>query len=412
MDDNSKGLGLGSAGKNLSKAIKDGSLFQKPTASVGGTGYAPNADQVAPDDDTDDLQKIAEGADPVAVRQATAAAQQANAYNPQDYENRRSQSVVYSQREVTEQQLAEVRARNEAAVREEQRRIAEEKAKRATVKTGVIVFIIILVVAAIALAIIIATSMRRSVAPPAVEPDAEKPQLSTVDGYSCETELCGKVADLPDGRIILRDTAYYIYDAKNQNRESTTIDAQDYNEVYGFTWGGKTYLTLDPNSGLTALYSINETRYVTSYAYDKFYTKISDSVYNDMSQIEGDYIVAQVAGSLKLISLVSGENLASGSTRVFTHDNFFFGYEDGKRIYAYTSSGKAITTVTSSSNDCYFTRAGYLISVKDANEIRIFNSRGEEDSAASFYEEIFAAPDGDYLKFLSNNASYYRIPGA
>ena len=71
MDNDDKGLGIGSTGSNLSKAFKEGTLFSKPDTIVGGTGYAPNADQMKPVDDTDDLQKIAEGADPDAVKKAS-----------------------------------------------------------------------------------------------------------------------------------------------------------------------------------------------------------------------------------------------------------------------------------------------------------------------------------------------------
>ena len=216
MDNDDKGLGIGSTGKELSKAFKEGTLFSKPDTMIGGTGYAPNADQMKPIDDTDDLQKIAEGADPEAVKKASAEAKQANAYNPLDYENQRSQSVIYSQREITEQQLAEVRARNEAALREQQRIAAEDKAKRVSFKIGIGIFIGVLVVVAIIMAIVIVSSIRTVVTPPEPEPEDPPMPLSTVDGYSCETQICGKVTDLPDGRIILRDNAYYIYNTQTK----------------------------------------------------------------------------------------------------------------------------------------------------------------------------------------------------
>ena len=73
MDNDDKGLGIGSTGKNLTQAFKEGTLFSKPDTTSGGTGYAPNADNMKPVDDTDDLQKIAEGADPEAVKKAAEA---------------------------------------------------------------------------------------------------------------------------------------------------------------------------------------------------------------------------------------------------------------------------------------------------------------------------------------------------
>lgn len=410
MDNDDKGLGIGSTGSNLSKAFKEGTLFSKPDTYVGGTGYAPNADQTKPEDNTDDLQKIAEGADPEAVKKAAEEAKQANAYNPLDYENQRSQSVIYSQREITEQQLAEVRARNEAALREQQRIATEEKVERASFKTGVAIFIAAIIVVAIVLVIIIISSIRPIVPPPEPEPEDPPMALSTVDGYSCETQTCGKVTDLPDGRIILRDDNYYIYDTKTKQRDSTTIDAIDYIDVYSFTWGGKTYVTLDPTSNYTALYSVEENRYVVTYAYDKYYTNINDSVYDEMHQIEGSYIVAKIDKTLKIVNLTSGQPVAKGTSRVFTHDGFYFGYEEGNRIYLYTQTGKTITTITQDEENRVFTRNGRLVVVKEKYDVRLYDQAGEEIGDDPIYDEIFDRGNDDYLSYIINTKSFYQIP--
>ena len=410
MDNDDKGLGIGSTGSNLSKAFKEGTLFSKPDTIVGGTGYAPNADQMKPVDDTDDLQKIAEGADPDAVKKAAEEAQKANAYNPLDYENRRSQSVIYSQREITEQQLAEVRSRNEAALREQQRIATEQKVERASFKTGVAIFIAAIVVVAIILVVVIISSIRTPVAPPDDPPEEPPMALSTVDGYSCETQTCGKVTDLPDGRIILRDNNYYIYDTKTKERSSTTIDTQDYIDVQAFYWGGKIYVTLDPTTNNTALYSVEENRYVVSYEYDKFYTDIKDSVYDEMRQIEGSYIVAKIGNTMKIVNLTTGQPVANGSSRVFTHDGFYFGYEEGNRIYIYTKTGKTITTITQGDTDRLFTRDGRLIVVKETYDIRMYDQAGEEISDDPIYEEIFENGGDDYLGYIIKNSKFYQIP--
>ena len=224
---------------NVNGGGKDAALFGNAAGAnyVGGTGEAPNADLAKPVDNTDELQAIAEGADPEAVKRAAEEKEaRKNRYNPQQFENMRSQSVVYSQREITEQQLAEVRARNEAAVREAKLREAQEKAKRTSVKIGLIIFIVIIVVA-VGWLLIVILSHTDPVVPPTPEPEPEKPvELSKVDGYSCETTVCGKIVDLPDGRIVLRDTAYYIYNTSTKERLSTTIDQQDYNSVKPFIW--------------------------------------------------------------------------------------------------------------------------------------------------------------------------------
>lgn len=410
MDNDDKGLGIGSTGSNLSKAFKEGTLFSKPDTRIGGTGYAPNADKVKPADDTDDLQKIAEGADPEAVKRAAEEAKKVNAYNPLDYENQRSQSVIYSQREITEQQLAEVRARNEAALREQQRLATEEKVERVGFKTGVAIFIAVIVVVAVILVAVIISSIRKPVAPPEDPPEDPPMALSTVDGYSCETQLCGKVTDLPDGRIILRDENYYIYDTKTKERSSTTIDAQDYIDVYSFSWGGKIYVTLDPTTNNTALYSVDENRYVVSYEYDNYYTNINDSVYDEMHQIEGSYIVAKVGGTLKIVNLTTGQPVAKGTSRVFTHDGYYFGYEEGNRIYIYTQTGKVITTITQDEENRIYTREGRLIVVKEKFDVRLYGQSGEELGDDAIANEIFEYGNDDYLAYINGNNKFYKIP--
>lgn len=412
MDNDDKGLGIGSTGKNLTQAFKEGTLFSKPDTTSGGTGYAPNADNMKPVDDTDDLQKIAEGADPEAVKKAAEEREKARAYNPRDFENRRSQSMVYSQREVTEQQLADVRARNEAAMRAQQHQIAEEKAKRGAFKLGIGIFIAFLVIIAIVLVFVVLTSIRRPVAPPEPEPEEKPTALSTVDGYSCETQVCGKVTDLPDGRIVLRDTAYYIYNTQTKERTSTTIDTVDHNTITSFTWGGKIYLTLDPSSGQTALFSVDENRYVTRYDYDKFYIDINDSVYDEMHQVEGEYIVAKSGSNLKLIELTSGMQVISGHNRVFIHDGYFFSYQEDGRIYAYTSGGELIKVLDPSEGSVFYTREGRLLSFEgEYATLRFFcHSTMDCPGDDAIALEVYRDGPPDYLGYVSKNSKFYRIP--
>ena len=409
MEDGNKGLGIGSAGKELGKAFKEGTLFRKSNVKTGGTGYAPNADQAKPIDDTDELQKIAEGADPEAVRQM-AAQEQAKVYNPQEYEMARSQSLVFSQREITEAQLEAVRAQNEEAMRAQQRQIAENKAKRTGLKITVVVIAIAVVIAAIALIVAIFINRRKPVSPTIEDSTAEETELSSVDGYNCETSLCGKAADLPDGRILLRDTEYYIYDIKKQERTSTTIDTQDYNSIRSFNWSGKTYLELDPNSDPSALYSVSDNRYITSYGFDAFYDDINNAGYDGMRDIASGYILARANGSYKLVDLNTGKAVVSGANRVFAHDGFFFGYEANNMVYAYTTGAKAIVSIHPDSQNKFFTRNGILIVVTNGEDLVLYSRSGATITEGAVYDEVYDHSGEECMPFLLSNANFYRIP--
>ena len=403
---------------NVNGGGKDAALFGNAAGAnyVGGTGEAPNADLAKPVDNTDELQAIAEGADPEAVKRAAEEKEaRRNRYNPQQFENMRSQSVVYSQREITEQQLAEVRARNEAAVREAKLREAQEKAKRTSVKIGLIIFAVIIVVA-VGWLLIVILSHTDPVVPPTPEPEPVKPvELSKVDGYSCETTVCGKIVDLPDGRIILRDTAYYIYNTSTKERTSTTIDQQDYISVKPFIWNKQILLTLDSMASKTAVFSISDNRYLVGYEHDVYYTDINDDVYKEMKWVEGSYIVAKTSGKYYLVSLANGMVAATATNHVFMRDNFIIGFENENRRYVYNKNNEMITvvdpgkeiyvkgdivvivTTTTSNGYTFYTLESFYASTK-------LSASGD-----NFVQNIYqSASNGNYLAVIKR--TMYRIP--
>ena len=308
-----------------------------------------------------------------------------------------------------------MRARNEAAVREAKLREAQEKAKRTSVKIGLIIFIVIIVVA-VGWLLIVILSHTDPVVPPTPEPEPEKPvELSKVDGYSCETTVCGKIVDLPDGRIVLRDTAYYIYNTSTKERLSTTIDQQDYNSVKPFIWNKQILITLDSMTGKTAIFSISDNRYLVGYEHDVYYTDINDDVYKEMKWVEGSYIVAKTSGKYYLVNLTNGMVAATATNHVFIRDNFIIGFESEGRRYIYNKDNEMIAvaeagtdifvkgdiviiiTTTRSGNAAYYSMMAYYASTK------------KPATSDKLIQNIYqTAKNANYLEVAKR--TLYRIP--
>ena len=234
-------------------------------------------------------------------------------------ENVQTQSVVESAREEAEKELEQVRAYNEALVRQQKAQENATKAKKTSVTIfGVIIFIVLLGV--IAWLVVNAIILAQGPAGPGKDSEVIDPaQLAEIDGYKCTTTNCAKVVDLPDGRIIIRDTAYYIYDLEEKEATLTSIEEKDYHAITPFYWGDRLLAELDPESDASALYSITENRALTSYNFDTIYRDINDDVYKNQTSIKGSYIKDPV--SLQLDVDFAEKNLVANGKIKTRNDN-------------------------------------------------------------------------------------------
>jgi len=166
--------------------------------------------------------------------------------------NVQTQSIVKSAREEAEQELAQVKAYNDEMLRRERAAEGVNTAKR----TGLLIFGIILGVAVVGVIIWLVVSAiifaQHPVDPTDLPPEEDPAKLGEVDGYKCKTANCEKVVDLPDGRIIIRDTSYYIYDLEEKVATLTTIENRDYHAITPFYWGKRLLAELDPESDSSA----------------------------------------------------------------------------------------------------------------------------------------------------------------
>ena len=296
-----------------------------------------------------------------------------NAQDP-NIVNVQTQSIVESAREEAEKELEQVKAYNDEMLRRERAAEAANTAKR----TGLTIFGIILGIAVVVITIWLVVNsviLAQGPADPGEKPpEADPDELSVIDGYKCTTTNCEKVVDLPDGRIIIRDTNYYIYDLEEREAILTTIENRDYHAITPFYWGERLLAELDPESDPSAIYNISENHATTGYNYDAIYHDIEDEVYKDQKHVLGKMIIVKGSGSYRLIDLTTGSEIVRGSNKVFTHGNFYFGYEAGNEIRAYTGTGKQFKAAKE--NERLYVKDKYVVYLNDKDSFEVYDEQG------------------------------------
>lgn len=291
---------------------------------------------------------------------------------PDNFENLRTQSMVETARDVSEKELAEQEARNAEMIR--QQKIAELHRKEGIALRDII-FIIIGVGIAVAIVWVVINIIIAAQAPAGETPDApvEDPtKYSTIEGYQCKTSDCTKMADFPDGRSIIRDTKFYIYNPETKETKLTTIEQQVYYSMEPFVWNKRNLVVLKPESGAFGLYDADGNRQVADFAYDKFYTSINDPVYDNMHQVEQNYIVAHASGSYRLIDTVLGDEILSGPNGIYVYKNIIIGYESAGKRYIYFSNGGDPFLKTNSGDELFYAENMIIYLKKDKNAFEYY----------------------------------------
>lgn len=330
--------------------------------------------------------------------------------------NLQTKSLVESQREMSADELAKANAYAAEIQRQERAAKRQKAAKRIGVYIALGIFGITFLGVLVFLLVQIVNTSRGGIQIGDQQGDGDKIKLSVIDGYQCKTEKCTRMDDMPDGRIILRDEGYIIYNKQDSTATPITIDDQEYNSIKSFNWGKKVYAVLDPVSDKSGLFSISDNRMVVDYHYDKFYTDPKNSdIYGDMAWITDQYIIASTSSpnEYSVVDLLTGKSILRGSERVFMHDGYFIGYEANNERRAYTSgSSKAFLIVKDGDN--LFTRNGILIYVSgNGNMVRYYDANGSIVPAnkISFWSEISRLQREKLVAELKGNNKYYKIPG-
>jgi len=251
--------------------------------------------------------------------------------------------------------------------------------------------------------------------PPTPEPEQEEQgKYDTVNGYKCKTQKCYKMADMPDGRIVLRDDQYFIYDTTSKEAISTTIENQEYHNVYPFKWGDDILIDLDPESGLNGLFSVNSNRLVINFNYDAFLSDIKDTNYSDMNWAEGQYIIARKDSQYRLIRILDGKEIISGRDRVFVHDSFCIGFNGNGERRIYTLEGDQFTIIGSEFN--IYIKGQYMVIAKINNTSSRFEMRGPDGKKITTqakdpeYARLAKIKTKDFIKTMDADKSYYKVP--
>ena len=332
--------------------------------------------------------------------------------HPQNYENVQTKSVVETAREQAEKELAQIKAYNEEMLRRQKAEEAKAKAKRATIRTVLIIFFIVFV---IVVGWVVISALMNVYNPPAPEPEPEpeKPaQRDSVNGYKCTTDKCYKMADMPDGRVILRDDQYFVFDPTTRQTSLTTIQNQEYYNITAFTWGNDILVDLDPETDFNGLFSINENRMITGFNYDSFIHDIKDSSYNEMNWAEGQYIVARKDSQYRLIRLVDGKEIINGTNRVFVHDSFCISYGNNGERRVYTLEGDQFLVAQVGS--FLYVKGNYLVYIKTPEKIQSYDLYGADGKKISSskdaeYARLHKNKLKDFIRVMDSDKAYYKI---
>ena len=332
--------------------------------------------------------------------------------HPQNYENVQTKSVVETAREQAEKELAQIKAYNEEMLRRQKAEEAKAKAKRATIRTVLIIFFAVIVIVVVWLVI---NALMNVYNPPAPNPEPEQPkpvERDTVNGYKCNTDKCYKMADMPDGRIILRDDQYFIFDPTSREAKLTTIQNQEYYNITAFVWGKDILVDLDPETDLNGLYSINENRMVTGFSYDSFIHDIKDKSYDEMNWAEGQYIVARKDSQYRLIRLVDGKEIINGTSRVFVHDSFCVSYGNNGQRRIYTLEGDQFLVAEVGSS--IYIKGTYLVYIKNPEKIVNYDLYGADgkkfnSSKDPEYARLHKTKIKDFINMMEADKAYYKI---
>ena len=242
--------------------------------------------------------------------------------------------------------------------------------------------------------------------------DPDTPVLDVIEGYRCKTATCSKAADLPDGRLLIRDTAYYIFNPTDFGAVKTTINEVSYRTIEPFMWKGLLLVTLEEATNRMGLYSITDNRTLSpEYIYTSFATDIKDPLYKGFEWVEGQYILANRPGEVRLINTKTGDEILRATNKIFCLSKFFFGYETTGERRAFTTTG---TRILSSSTAFLAVTAdnNYLVSIQNKTSLKMYDTtgtelRGDSDILKNFRKTLTDAKAQDYAATITANRSLF-----
>jgi len=327
-----------------------------------------------------------------------------------DKENKKPTTVVISKLEA---KLEAERVRTAAEMEEERKANHRKKVMAALMVSGVV----LIIAAVVFFVIIILTGQYRPGQTDPVEDEDDDTTgmvLPSIEGYRCTTELCEKAADLTEDKILIRDTAYFVFNRETREAVKTTIDAVEYRSFTPFNWGDSLLLILERTTGRQGLYSISANRRLTlSFNYTMFERDISAQVYQGMEWVKGVYILARIADEVRLIDIRTGAEVVRAAQRIFAHRDFIIGYEAAGQRRMYTMAGSRVLVAEAGVFVAIYER--HLIQITGKQSLTLYDSGGVQvKSSESYYRQLRdrlrEVNRQDYMAALRSMSGVFVIP--
>ena len=321
-------------------------------------------------------------------------------------ENVQTQSMVKSSREEADDKLAAINAYNADIARRQKLADDASKAKRTVIYIILGIFFAGIFAALIWLAINAITAMTK---PVEISEDQNQPGgIEEETKEKCTPDTCESLSKVSSTLTLLRGKSkIYLYDSTTKKATLTNIPEQDYHAITPFVWGKDTFVVLDPESSLSALYNISKNRLLTEFNYAAFYYDTSNAVYKDMTWVVNDYIVASTNGSYRLINLTTGAEVLQATERVFIHDDYLVGKESDGMFHVYSTNGNKIGAFQAGSR--LYIKSGYMIVIMPTRSTQIYDVNGKQDSQSEVGKEVNHISMSKRIETLDADSSYYKI---
>lgn len=320
-------------------------------------------------------------------------------------ENVQTQSMVKSSREEASERLAAVEAYNADILRKQ--KLAEDAArvKRTVLYIVLGIFFAGIIAALVWLAINAVIAMSK---PIEVNDDSGQQGGNEIVEEKCTPDTCSALAKVSSTLTLLRGKKkIYLYDSTTKKATLTTIPEQDYHSITPFVWGKDTFVVLDPESGQSALYNVSKNRQITEFNYDTFYYDLKHAVYNDMTWVANEYIVASSNGEYRLIDLTSGEEVVRATNRVYVRDGYFIGKASDGMIHVYISKDTKVDAFEAGTY--VYIKDKYLVIITPKNVLRVYNQEGKSDTNNDVSKEINQITASKRIETLDANSSYHKV---
>ena len=325
--------------------------------------------------------------------------------DPSTLKNARTQSMVISTREQAEQELQQMQALQQQQAHEQAIEAGVVTAK----KTGVYVIIATICIILIVLVAILIFTLIPYLRKPhnsVIDPQSKIGDTTSIGFYNCQTSECTELTELSDGRVLVSDGSYVILNNETEE-EFTTAISGFYDSAVAFTWGEKEYVHVKQSTGVGAIFSITDNKYITSNSYESVFTNIEDDVYAGQKWIEPKYIIAKRSGDFRMVNMESGKDVVQGAGGVFaTTNNYFIAYDQDGKKRVFNDSNIQLALVE---DGLVFTRGNYVIVVNNGGGYDVYGHDGKVDDY-DFKAEIGRIRHDQIIENLKNDSNYSLVP--